>query len=63
MADGQAEYSAERGAAFSRASAGLTVSSLGIGVAGATNLAQHLDLRLFGDYTNLTHRWRHVDNE
>jgi hypothetical protein len=57
MADGQAEYSAERGAAFSRASAGLTVSSLGIGVAGATNLAQHLDLRLFGDYTNLTHRY------
>lgn len=54
---GQAQYSAERGGAFSRFAAGATVSTLGIGVTAATNLSPRLDLRLFGNYTNLTHRY------
>ena len=54
---GQATYSAERGGAFSRFAAGATVSSLGIGVTAGTNLGPRLDLRLFGNYTNFTHRY------
>lgn len=53
----QAEYSGERGGAFSRFAAGATVSTLGIGVQAGTNLGPRLDLRLFGNYTNLTHRF------
>jgi hypothetical protein len=52
---GQAENSAERGNAFSRFATGLTVSSLGIGAQAGTNLGPRLDLRLFGNYTNVTH--------
>lgn len=54
---GQVEYSAERGMAFSRMVLGGTVSSLGTGVALGTNLGPRLDLRLFGNYTNLTHNF------
>jgi hypothetical protein len=54
---GQAQYSAERGSAFSRFAAGVTVSTLGIGVAAGTNLSPRFDMRLFGNYTNLTHRY------
>ena len=54
---GQAEYSAERGNSFSRIALGATVSSLGIGLQAATNAAPRLDLRLFGNYTNLTHNY------
>jgi hypothetical protein len=52
---GQAEYSAERGNAFTRVVTGVTVSTLGIGVDAGTNLGPRLDLRLFGNYTNITH--------
>ncbi len=62
---GQVEYSAERGAAFSRFATGLSVSSLGIGLDAGTNLNPRVDLRLFGNYTNLTHRYTqsgfHID--
>lgn len=54
---GQAVYSAERGGAFSRFAESATVSTLGIGVQAGTNLRPRLDLRLFGNYTNLTHRF------
>jgi hypothetical protein len=54
---GQAEYSGERRGAFSRFAGGATVSTLGIGVQAGTNLGPRLDLRLFGNYTNLTHRF------
>src|SRR5215469_7178287 len=52
---GQAEYSAERGGAFSRFASGITVSTLGIGVHAGTNLSPRVDLRLFGNYTNFTY--------
>jgi len=58
MGGGQAEYSAERGNAFSRLAIGVTVSSLGIGVDAGTNLGTRLDVRLFGNYTNITHNFR-----
>jgi hypothetical protein len=54
---GQTVYSARRGSAFSRLSTGLAVSSLGIGIQAATNLGPRSDLRGFGNYTNLTHRY------
>lgn len=52
---GQADYSATRGDAFSRMAFGTTVSSLGIGTELGTNPTPRMDLRLFGNYTNLTH--------
>ena len=52
---GQAQYSAERGGAFSRFATGASVSSLGTGIEAATNLSPRLDLRAFGNYTNLTY--------
>ena len=54
---GQAEYSAERGMAFSRFALSGTVSSLGTGAGIGTNLTPRLDLRVFGNYTNLTHNF------
>ena len=54
---GQVEYSASRGGAFSLASADLAVSTLGIGAEAGTNLGTRLDLRVFANYTNLTHRY------
>jgi hypothetical protein len=54
---GQVVYSAERGGAFSRFAGGATVSTLGIGLTAGTNLSPRVDLRLFGNYTNLTHRF------
>ena len=54
---GQAEYDAERANPFSRLMFGATVSSLGFGVEAGTNLGPRVDLRLFGDYTNLTHQF------
>lgn len=54
---GQAEFSAERSQPFSRFATGFIVSSLGIGVHAGTNLGPRLDLRLFGNYTNLTHNY------
>jgi hypothetical protein len=58
MGGGQAEYSGERGGAFSRFVMGATVSSLGIGVDAGTNLGPRLDIRVFGNYTNLNHNFR-----
>lgn len=52
---GQAVYSAERGDAFSRFTLGATVSSLGTGAQLGTNAGPRMDVRLFGNYTNLTH--------
>ncbi len=54
---GQVVYSASRGGAFSLASASLAVSTLGIGAEAGTNLGPRLDLRIFANYTNLTHRY------
>lgn len=54
---GQVQYSATRGGAFSLASASLAVSTLGIGAEAGTNLGQRVDLRVFANYTNLTHRY------
>jgi hypothetical protein len=54
---GQVEYDAERANPFSRLMFGATASSLGIGVEAGTNLGPRVDLRLFGDYTNLTHNF------
>lgn len=58
MGGAQAEYSAERGNALTRFAIGATVSSLGIGVHAGTNLGSRLDLRVFGNYTNLNHNFR-----
>ena len=58
MGGGQAEYSAERGNAFSRFTVGAIASSLGIGVDVGTNLGQRMDLRVFGNYTNVNHNFR-----
>jgi hypothetical protein len=54
---GQAEYSASRGGAFSLAAADLAVSTLGIGAEVGTNVGPLADLRVFANYTNLTHRY------
>ncbi len=54
---GQAQFDALRGNAFSRIVFAGTVSSLGVGVNAGTNLGPRLDLRLFGNYTNVTHRF------
>lgn len=54
---GQVEYSASRGGAFSLAAADLSVSTLGIGAEVGTNLGPRADLRVFANYTNLTHRY------
>jgi hypothetical protein len=54
---GQVEYSASRGGAFSLAAADLAVSTLGIGAEVGTNLGPRVDLRVFANYTNLTHRY------
>ena len=54
---GQAQYSAERGSAFSRFATGAMVSTLGTGIEAATNLTPRFDLRVFGNYTNLSHRY------
>jgi hypothetical protein len=54
---GQAEYSATRGSAFSLGGVGFAVSTLGIGAEFGTNVTPRLDLRVFGNYTNLTHHF------
>lgn len=58
MGAGQAEYSARRGNALSRFTIDATVSSLGIGVDAGTDLTQRVDVRVFGNYTDLTHNFR-----
>lgn len=54
-ARGQAEYDAEQDHPFSRVLLGGTVSTLGIGVHTGSNLGPKVDLRTFGDYTNINH--------
>ncbi len=54
-ARGQAEYDAEQEHPFSRVLLAGTVSTLGIGINTATNLGPKVDLRTFGDYTNINH--------
>ena len=54
---GQAEYDAERARPFSRLLLGGTVSSLGIGAQTGSNLGPRIDVRLFGNYTNITHNF------
>jgi hypothetical protein len=54
---GQAAPSAFSGGPFSRLTFGATVSSLGVGVQAGTSLTPRIDLRAFGNYLNLTHRW------
>jgi hypothetical protein len=54
---GQSIYDAERDNPFSRLTFGGTVGTLGVGAAAATNLGPRADLRLFGNYTNLTHNF------
>jgi hypothetical protein len=56
-AAGQVEPSAIRRESFSRLSLDASISSLGIGAQLGTNLSPKLDLRLFGNYLNLTHRY------
>ncbi len=56
-AGGQVAYSAEQRTAFTRLTPGLTVSLLGIGAQLGTDLGPRLDVRLFGNYTNMTHRY------
>lgn len=54
---GQAEYTAIKDNPFSLMAFGVTVSSLGIGAEAATNVGPSIDLRLFGNYTKLTHNF------
>ncbi len=54
---GQAEYSATRGGAFSLGGIDLAISTLGIGAEFATNVTPRVDLRVFGNYTNLRHQF------
>jgi len=54
---GQSEWDAERDNPFSRLLLAGTVSTLGIGVHSGTNLGPKVDLRVFGNYTNLTHKF------
>lgn len=51
----QAEYDAEKDHPFSRLLLAGTVSTLGIGVHTGANLGPKIDLRAFGDYTNINH--------
>jgi len=54
---GQTEYHAWRGDSFSRLGFGAAFSTLGIGAELATNAGPRMDLRVFGNYTNLTHNF------
>ena len=54
---GQAEPTAIRNEAFTRATLGVTVSPLGIGPQAGTNLGPRVDTRLFGNYLSLTHNF------
>jgi hypothetical protein len=54
---GVAAPSAYSGGPFSRLTFGATVSTLGVGVQAGTSLSPLLDLRVFGNYLNLTHTW------
>lgn len=50
---GQAEPSAWRTARFTRATVGITVSTLGAGLQLGSNLGSRVDLRLFGNYVSI----------
>lgn len=54
-ARGQSEYDAVRDNPFSRLLVAGTVSTLGVGVHAGTNLEPRVDLRAFGNYTNVNH--------
>jgi hypothetical protein len=54
---GQAQFHATRGEAFSRLGFAVAISTLGIGAEMGTNAGPRLDMRIFGNYTNLTHNF------